>query len=259
MVIGSGDAAIEEGMFLTKFAKKVIVSVIHDAGKMDCNEIAKHQALSNPKMEFKWNTMVNSFEGGERLEKVVLKNLKTGELDPVEVDSCFEFIGYLPNTEIFKDVLKLNKQGYIITDEKMQTEISGVYACGDVREKELKQVSTAVGDGAIAGVAAEKYLAESEIFRSQIMQKEKVGMIYIYSAVDAPSRELLPMLQEIEKEFGGKVKLNLIDIYKGRSLCDRLDCTASPMTIFYTKNGDVVDGSTDCSRPAIVEKLKSLV
>ncbi len=259
MVIGSGDAAIEEGMFLTKFAKKVIVSVIHDTGKMDCNEIAKHQALSNPKMEFKWNTMVNSFEGGEKLEKVVLKNLKTGELDPVEVDSCFEFIGYLPNTEIFREHLKLNKQGYIITDEKMQTEISGVYACGDVREKELKQVSTAVGDGAIAGVAAEKYLAESEIFRSQIMQKEKVGMIYIYSAVDAPSRELLPMLQEIEKEFGDKVKLNLIDIYKGRSLCDRLDCTASPMTIFYTKNGDVVDGSTDCSRPAIVEKLKSLV
>jgi len=259
MVIGSGDAAIEEGMFLTKFAKKVIVSVIHDTGKMDCNEIAKQQALSNPVMEFKWNTVVSSFEGEERLEKVVLKNLKTGELESITVDTCFEFIGYIPNTEIFKDIFKLNKQGYITTDEKMNTEVTGVFACGDVREKELKQVATAVGDGSIAGVGAEKYISETEMFRNQIMQKEKVGMIYIYSAIDAPSRELLPMLQEIEKEFDHKIKLNLIDIYKGRSLCDRLDCTASPMTIFYTKNGDVVDGSMDCSKPAIVEKLKSLL
>ncbi len=259
MVIGSGDAAIEEGMFLTKFAKKVIVSVIHDTGKMDCNQIAKEQALSNPKMEFKWNTVVNSFEGEERLDKVILKNLKTGDLETVPVDTCFEFIGYLPNTEIFKDILKLNKQGYILTDEKMHTEIQGVFACGDVREKELKQVATAVGDGAVAGVGAEKYIAETELFRNQIMQKDKIGMIYIYSAIDAPSRELLPMLQEIEKEFADKVKLNVIDIYKGRSLCDRLDCSASPMTIFYTKNGEVVDGSMDCSNPSIIKKIKSLI
>src|SRR6056297_1574606 len=84
MVIGSGDAAIEEGMFLAKFAKKVIVSVIHDTGKMDCNEIAKDQALNHPKMEFKWNTVVDSFEGEEHLDTVVLKNLKTGQLDSVK-------------------------------------------------------------------------------------------------------------------------------------------------------------------------------
>jgi thioredoxin reductase (NADPH) len=259
VVIGSGDAAIEEGLFLTKFAKKVIVSVIHDTGIMDCNEIAKAQALSNPKMEFKWNTVVNSFEGEERLENVVLKNLKTGALENVKSDTCFEFIGYLPNSEIFKEKLKLTKQGYITTNEKMMTEVPGVFACGDIREKELKQVATAVGDGSLAGVGAEKYIAESEMFRNQILQKEKIGMIYVYSAIDAPSRELMPMLQEIEREFEDKVKLNFIDIYKGRSLCDRLDCTASPMTIFYTKDGVVIDGSMDCSKPAIVEKLKSLL
>jgi thioredoxin reductase (NADPH) len=140
MVIGSGDAAIEEGMFLTKFAKKVIVSVIHDTGKMDCNEIAREQALNNPKMEFKWNTIVDSFEGEEHLERVVLKNLKTGEHDPVTVDTCFEFIGYEPNTEIFKNILNLNKQGYVITNEEMETGIPGVYACGDVREKSLSRL-----------------------------------------------------------------------------------------------------------------------
>ncbi|RKX92623.1 MAG: pyridine nucleotide-disulfide oxidoreductase, partial [Spirochaetes bacterium] len=259
MVIGSGDAAIEEGMFLTKFAKKVIVSVIHNEGKMDCNEIAKEQALANEKMEFKWNTMPESFEGDGHLDTVVLKNLKTGELDPVKVDTCFEFIGYIPNTELFEDVLDLTKQGYLITNEKMETKLPGVFACGDVRDKELRQVSTAVGDGAIAGVQAEKFIAESELFKNQILQKEKVGLIYIYSAIDAPSRELLPMMQEIEKEFDGKVKLNVLDIYKGRSLCERLSCDAEPMNIFYTKDGEVVEQSDQCDRPHIIEKLKSLI
>ncbi|MDY7029732.1 MAG: FAD-dependent oxidoreductase [Spirochaetota bacterium] len=259
MVIGSGDAAIEEGMFLSKFAKKVIVSVIHDEGKMDCNEIARDQALGNPKMEFKWNTMVDSFEGEEHLDTVVLKNLKTGELDPVKVDTCFEFVGYEPNTEIFKGILNMSKQGYVITNEEMETGIPGVFACGDVREKNLKQVATAVGDGAIAGVNAEKYIAEEEVFENQIMQKEKVGLIYIYSAIDAPSRELLPVMQEIEKEFEGEVKLNVIDLYKGKSLCDRLSCDIEPMTIFYTLNGEVSGVSTDCSVPAVKKQLQELV
>ena len=85
----------------------------------------------------------------------------------------FEFIGYIPNTEIFKGYLDMTKTGYIITNEKMETNVSGVFACGDVRDKELKQVATAVGDGSIAGVGAEKYIAETEMFREQIMQKEK--------------------------------------------------------------------------------------
>lgn len=258
MIIGSGDAAIEEGMFLTKFAKKVIVSVLHDNGKMDCNEIAKEQALANPKMEFKWNTMVDSFEGEEQLDKVVLKNLKSGELESVEVDSCFEFIGYVPNTEIFQDILKMTKQGYVITDENMETGVPGVFACGDVRDKWLKQVATAVGDGAIAGVRAEKFIAETEMFEQQIMQKEKVGLIYVYSAIDDPSRELLPMMKEIEEEFGGKVKLNVLDLYKGKTLCDMLDCGAEPMMVYFTKNGELVESSVDCSRPYITKKLGEL-
>lgn len=259
MVIGSGDAAIEEGTFLTKFASKVIVSVIHDVGKMDCNEIARDQALANPKMEFKWNTMVSSFEGNEHLEKVVLKNLKTGELEEVAVDTCFEFIGYLPNTEIFEGILNMSKQKYVITNEKMETGIPGVFAAGDVREKELKQVSTAVGDGAIAGVAAERYIAETEMFEKQIMQKEKVGLVYVYSAINAPSRELLPVLQEIADSFDDKVKMNVIDLYKGKTLCDRLSCDVDPMTIFYTKNGEVAAVSTDCSVPAVKKQLEELV
>jgi thioredoxin reductase (NADPH) len=259
MIIGSGDAAIEEGMFLTKFAAKVVVSVIHDEGKMDCNEIAREQALSNPKMEFKWNTMVDSFEGSDHLETVVLKNLKTGDLDPVHVDTCFEFIGYVPNTEIFEGVLNLSRQKYVITNERMETGIPGVFAAGDVREKELKQVATAVGDGSIAGVAAEKYIAETEMFEEQIMQKEKVGLIYIYSAINAPSRELLPVLQDVVKSYNDKVKMSTIDLYKGKTLCDRLSCDVDPMTIFYTRDGEVAAVSTNCAVPAVKKQLEELL
>lgn len=259
MVIGSGDAAIEEGMFLSKFAKEIIVSVIHDEGKMDCNEIARDQALANPKMTFVWNSMVDAFEGEERLERVVLKDLKTGEKKPITVDTCFEFIGYEPNTEIFVGKLNMSKRNYVITNERMETGIPGVFACGDVREKDLKQVATAVGDGAVAGVEAEKFIAETEVFRNQILQTERIGLIYVYSAIDAPSRELLPMMREVEEAYHGQVKLNVIDQYKGKSLCDRLACDVEPMTAFYTKGGEVVEISSKCDKRSVMEMLNTLV
>lgn len=191
MVVGSGDAAIEEGMFLTKFADKVIVSVMHDHGKMDCNEIAKTQALENPKMEFMWNTVVSSFEGEERLNSVVLKNLKSNELQNVKVDSCFLFIGYTPNTEILSGVVDLNRNGYVLINEKMETNIPGVFAAGDVCDKFLKQVATAVGDGAIAGYGAEKYISECEVYEHQILNQGKASVVYLWNATDPSCRELL--------------------------------------------------------------------
>ncbi|OOM78980.1 FAD-dependent oxidoreductase [Clostridium sp. BL-8] len=257
MVIGSGDAAIEEGMFLTKFAKKVIVSVIHDEGIMDANKIAQDQAMKNPKMEFVWNTVVNSFEGDERLKTVVLKNIKTEELIKVDVDGCFLFIGYVPNTEIFKDQIELSKPGYIKTNEKMETNIDGVFAVGDVRDKFLKQVSTAVGDGAIAGVGAEKYIAESEVFETEIMQKEKIGLIYLWSPVDEKSRELLSIIESIEKETND-VKVNKIDVYKNASLAARLGTTEYP-SIVYTKNGEIVEKDNDIEKDKIINRIKVLI
>ncbi len=231
MVIGSGDAAIEEGMFLTKFASKVIVSVMHDTGKMDCNEIAKAQALANPKMEFVWNTVVDSFEGNERLNKVVLKNIKTEEKIPVEVDSCFLFIGYLPNTELFQDVLDMNRGKYLITNERMETNVPGVFAAGDVRDKYLKQVATAVGDGAIAGYGAEKYIAESETFEQQIMNDGKPSLVYIYNAVDTHSRELLPIFKEFEQK-NPEIRVSCIDTYKSDGIAKRLNVESSPCVVW---------------------------
>ncbi|MDX9872924.1 MAG: FAD-dependent oxidoreductase [Clostridia bacterium] len=237
LVVGSGDAAIEEGMFLTKFADKVIVSVMHDTGKMDCNEIAKGEALANPKMEFIWNTVVEEFTGADHLETVILKNLKTNELIPVNVDSCFLFIGYLPNTELFKGLLDMNRAGYLLTNEKMETNIDGVFAAGDVRDKFLKQVSTAVGDGAIAGYAVEKYLAESETFHNQIMKSDLPGLVYVWNAVDPKCREYLPVIEKIEADFKGKLRVTKVDIYKSAGIANRLGVKEAPsiVTIFEGK------------------------
>lgn len=237
MVIGSGDAAIEEGMFLTKFASKVIVSVMHEEGRMDCNEIAREEAMDNPKMEFIWNTLPAEFRGDEEhLRSVALKNLKTNEILDIPVDTCFLFIGYVPNTEIFKGIINMTRAGYVLTNEKMETNIPGVFAAGDVRDKFLKQVATAVGDGAIAGYAAEKYLAESEVFENQIMDASVPGVVYIWNAVDTASRDLLPVIEDFEKEHGSNIKVSKVDIYKSTGIASRLGISAVP-SVAFIQNG----------------------
>jgi len=239
LVIGSGDAAIEEGIFLTKFADKVTVSVLHEEGVMDCNEIAKAAALANPKMEFIWNTLPEEFVGEERLNGVILKNTKTNELIKVDVDSCFLFIGYLPNTEIFREQVELNKPGYVITNEKMETNIPGVFAAGDVRDKFLKQVATAVGDGAIAGYGAEKYIAESDVFNDQIMGGELPGIVFLWNAVSPECRTLLPMIEAFEEMYKGEVKVTKVDVYKSKGLADRL-CVSEIPAVVSIREGKIV-------------------
>ncbi|MBN2900135.1 MAG: FAD-dependent oxidoreductase [Clostridia bacterium] len=255
VVIGSGDAAIEEGMFLTKFASKVTVSVMHDEGIMDCNEIAKNAALSNPKMAFVWNSVVHAFEGEEHLERVVLKNVKTDELIPVSCDNCFEFIGYIPNTELFEGQVTLTNRKYIPVDDKKQTNIDGVFAIGDVTDKWLKQIATAVGDGAIAGTAAEKYIAESEIFEEKIMQKEKVGLIYLYNAIDQDSREFLSHVEKIENQFGSELVVNRVDVYKSTGIADRLKVESFPAVII-TKEGKIATTLYELNDMQITEAVK---
>jgi thioredoxin reductase (NADPH) len=255
VVIGSGDAAIEEGMFLTKFAKKVIVSVMHDEGIMDCNEIAKEAALANPKMEFVWNSVAESFEGEEHLDTVVLKDLKANKLVPVKCDNCFEFIGYIPNTEMFKDQIDLTPQGYILTNDRMETNLKGVFSCGDVREKWLKQVATAVGDGAIAGFAAEKYIAESEVFEDTIMKKDKNGAIYVYNAIESEQRELLPLIEELNEKHNADFNFCKIDVYKSDGLAKRLGKTEYPY-VAIVKDGKVAEYVTDITADSILASVK---
>jgi len=240
MIIGSGDAAIEEGMFLTKFASEVIVSVLHDEGTMDANKVAQEKAFANPKMRFVWNSVVNSFEGRDTLKTVVLKNIKTGELMPFDVDTCFLFIGYVPNTQIFENLVDMNNRGYIRTNELMETNLPGIYAVGDCREKMLRQVATAVGDGAIAGFMAEKYVEELEYIKEEIFEAKGLIMAYIYNASEAIDREFLSRIEEEQKKYEGKVQLRRIDIYKTDRIACRLEYTQSPSLIFL-KHGEILE------------------
>ena len=237
LVVGSGDAAIEEGMFLTKFASKVKVSILHDEGIMDCNEIAKHAALANPKMEFIWNTVVDSYEGDEQVKTVILKNLKTGELIPVDCHTCFLFIGFIPNTEIYKGIVDMTDRGYVKTNENMETNVFGVYAAGDVRDRFLRQVATCVGDGATAGVMAEKYIADSEIYNEQIMEGD--GIAYVYNAVEQGHREFLPVLESI-CEKNSSYKLHKVDTYKSQGIAKRL-CVDGCPSVVIIKDGKAVE------------------
>ena len=247
MVIGSGDAAIEEGMFLTKFASEVIVSVLHDEGTMDANKVAQEKAMANPKMKFVWNTVVNSFEGGDMLKSVVLKNIKTGELLPFDVDTCFLFIGYIPNTKVFEGLIDMNNRGYIITNEDMETNVAGMYAVGDCRDKTLRQVATAVGDGAVAGFMAEKYVEELEYVQKEIFDAKGLIMAYVYNASEAVDREYLVRIEGEQKNYEGKVQLRRIDIYKSDRIACRLEYSKSPSLIFM-KDGKILEQFEDLTK-----------
>jgi thioredoxin reductase (NADPH) len=156
MVVGGGDTAIEEAIYLTRFASSV--KIVHRRDELRATKILQERSFNNDKISFIWDSVVEEVKGDDMVEQVVVKNVKTGELSSVPVNGIFVAVGYMPKTSSVKDIVKLNEKGYIITDEKMATDVPGVFAAGDVREKTLRQVVTAVADGAIAAVEAEKYV-----------------------------------------------------------------------------------------------------
>ena len=256
MIIGSGDAALEEGMFLTRFAKEVIVSVIHDEGVMDANKVAQDKAQKNPKMRFIFNTVVDSFQGEDMLEQVVLKNIKTGELVPVDVDGCFLFIGYVPNTEVLKGYINMTDRGYIPTNEFMETNVQGVLAAGDCREKMLRQVATSVGDGAIAGVMAERYIEEAEYVQNEILSAKGLRMVMIYDASESVDREYLSRLEALATEHENKFEIVRVDTYKSDRIACMLDYDTSP-SLFVMLDGEPKEYYTDLS--ALGDKVADAV
>lgn len=159
-VVGGGNAAVEEGMYLTKFAKKVYI--IHRRDVLRADKIVQERAFKNEKVEFVFDTVPLEIQGAETVENIVVKNVKTGEISNLKVDGVFPYIGFTPNADLFTGQLKQDEGGFIVTDDRMQTSIPGVYAIGDVRTTPLRQVITAAADGAIAGCFATRYLEEHE-------------------------------------------------------------------------------------------------
>ena len=160
VVVGGGDSAVEEGIFLTRFAKSV--TIIHRRDELRAGKILQTRAFNNPKIKFIWDTVVEKINGESAVESVLLKNVKTGEEIVHPTEGVFIFIGHTPNTDLFKGQLDMDDNGYLKVDNKMQTRKPGIYAAGEVMDSIFKQVVTSAGWGAAAAIQATKYLEENE-------------------------------------------------------------------------------------------------
>jgi thioredoxin reductase (NADPH) len=160
VVVGGGDAAVKEALFLTKFASEVVV--VHRRDRLRAEKVVEELARSSEKIRFVWDTVVTEILGEDGVKGVRLENVETGEESTLEAEGVFIFIGNIPNTELFAGQLELDEAGYIVTDRRQRTSVEGVFAAGDVQERVAWQVSTAVGSGARAAMQAEEYLARME-------------------------------------------------------------------------------------------------
>ncbi len=158
VVVGGGDSAIEEAIFLTRYATSV--SVIHRRDELRAGAILQKRANENPKISFVWNSVVKAVKGKDAVQAVLLENVKTGDTSDLETDGVFIFIGHHPNTQLFVGQLDMTPAGYIVADMKMQTSVPGVYAAGEAADPVFRQVVTSAGMGAAAAIQASKFLEE---------------------------------------------------------------------------------------------------
>ncbi len=160
VVVGGGNSALDEGLFLTRYAAKV--TIIHRRDRLRADAILQKRATENEKIEFIWDTVVEEITGDETVNSLKLKNVKTGAQTDFPVDGIFVFIGHYPNVDLFKDQVTLDEQNYIVTDRYTKTNIAGVFACGDVQDPVYRQAITSAGTGCQAAMEAEKYVAHME-------------------------------------------------------------------------------------------------
>lgn len=157
-VVGGGDVAVEDAIYLANMCNSV--TVFHRRDELRANKRSQDAAFANGKITFVWNTIVTELKGDDQLRSVVTKNVKTDEVKEWTFDGCFIFVGYDPNQDVYPKGLATDERGYVLTDENMATNIPGVYAVGDVRKKNVRQVATAVGDGGIVMSDIERYFRE---------------------------------------------------------------------------------------------------
>lgn len=160
VVVGGGDSAIEEGTFLTKFGSKV--HMIHRREQLRASKVMQERAMSNPKIQFHWNSEITDIQGDQKVQKAILRNIKTGESTMLPVGGIFVAIGHTPNTKIFENQVDLDPQGYIILKDRTKTNVEGVFAAGDVHDHRYRQAVTAAGFGCMAAIDVDRYLTENK-------------------------------------------------------------------------------------------------
>ncbi len=160
VVVGGGDSALEESIFLTRFVNSV--RVIHRRDQLRAGATLQRRARQNEKISFVWDTVVEEIIGDGAVQAVKVKNVKTGERSELTNDGVFVYIGHIPNSKLFKDQLEMDQAGYLIADRLMRTSVEGVFAAGEIQDSRFRQVATSVGQGCAAAIECEKWLAELE-------------------------------------------------------------------------------------------------
>jgi thioredoxin reductase (NADPH) len=160
VVVGGGDSALEEGLFLTKFAEKV--RIIHRRDELRAGPALTRRAFANDKIEFIWDTVVDEIKGNGMVTEVDVTNVKTQEKDQLETDGVFIYIGHFPNSKFLEGQLAMDEHGYVIADERMRTSVEGVFAAGEIQDSIYRQIATSVGQGCAAAMQCEKWLSERE-------------------------------------------------------------------------------------------------
>lgn len=246
VVIGSGDQAIEEGMFITKFARKVTVIVLHDEGILDCNKVSAECAFRHEKMEFIWNSTIVEVLGEGTVEAVKIKNIKTGQVTELACQGVFFFVGMIPSTSFLKaSGLTMDNRGYIAVNELMETNHEGVYAVGDNRLKYLRQVVTAAGDGATAAVAAERYIEEQNAFNTNVLQSDKKVLLCFFDALNNASLEFSTVLEEVNNELSESYKVVKVDMATKKSLAHKYNIEKVPSVVLLDNGLEIK--RLDCS------------
>ncbi len=224
-VVGGGNTAVEEALYLTKFASKVYL--IHRRDLLRAERILQERLFSNPKIEVLWNTVVREIKGDNFIKSIVIENLVTGELKELNISGIFIYIGLKPNTSFVEGLLKLDKDGFILTNEDMETSVEGIFAAGDVRSKTLRQIATAVGDGAIAAISAEKYIREQKHIEESIFSTGR-KYVFVFDPLDELNRKL--------KKNPPSEKIVILDKYKHSKLISKLGLESFPALLIFENN-----------------------
>ncbi len=236
-VLGAGDQAIEEADYLTGFASKVTIVVLHEEGHLDCNEVAAEHAYKNPRIHFVWSSTVQEIRGGEQVESLVLKNVDTGEETQVKADGLFLFVGMVPQNELVRDLVSCDKSGYIQVSDKKETNVPGLYAVGDCTQTFLRQVVTSAADGAVAAVASERYVKELKQVQ-EILGPDSGDIAFLF--YNPYINEDIQKTAQLEQSLGGKWKVYRQDITRQGLLYHSLKLEETVSGAFY-HNGELME------------------
>jgi thioredoxin reductase (NADPH) len=253
VVIGNGNSAVEESIYLTKFVNKLTMIVIHDEGVMDAEKILQEKAMENEKIEFVWNSVVEEIKGDGMVEKAVVKNIKTGENKEIDCHGVFFFVGRVPNTDFLEGTVKLTEHGYVKANDEMETSAPGVYVVGDVRDKVIRQVITAAGDGATAAVMAQGYIEEEDYWQNNVLKSDNPVIVAFWSVTDQDSMDMISKLEGMDLE-DKDYRFVKIDTYKNRLISDRYNIEDIP-TVIKLVDGEVEEKLVDPS----VESLEEII